>query len=300
MDASRTDALRNAGRPPAVGAGVAARRLPVVDLRRAADRARTRTDWLDSRHSFAFGQHYDPTNTSYGVLLAHNEDVVRAGAGFDDHHHREVEIVTWVLRGALVHQDAAGHRGVVRPGVVQRMSAGSGVVHSERNDAGRRDPECDAEDDLHLVQMWIAPDSAGGDPDYEQGELDDAALRGGLVAVASGRADRGAAVRIGNRDAVLLAARLELGQSVALPDAPFLHLFVAVGAVDVAGGALDVTGGSVDLTGGAVGDVVDLQAGNGVALWAGDAARLTGAGGPVVTATAQAEVLVWEMYATLD
>lgn len=271
------DAPRNAGRPPAVGAGVAARRLPVVDLRRAGDRARTRTDWLDSRHSFAFGQHYDPTNTSYGVLLAHNEDVVRAGAGFDDHHHREVEIVTWVLRGALVHRDATGHRRVVRPGVVQRMSAGSGVVHSERNDAGRRDPECEAEDELHLVQMWIAPDSAGGDADYEQGEIDDVALRGGLVAVASGRADRGAAVRIGNRDAVLLAARLEPGQSVALPDAPFLHLFVAVGAVDLAGGA--------------VGDVVELRA--------GDAVRLTGAGGPVVTASAQAEVLVWEMHATL-
>ena len=248
---------------------------PVVDVRRAADRARTRTDWLDSRHSFSFGRHYDPGNTSYGLLLAHNEDVVRAGAGFDEHPHRDVEIITWVLRGSLAHQDSTGHRGVIGPGVLQRMSAGSGVVHSERNAAGGTGPGRDA--DVHLVQMWLAPDDAGGEPDYEQCELDDAALRSGLVAVAAGRADLGAALRIGCRDAVLLAARLVPGQSVVLPDAPWVHLFVSAGAVD--------------LTGGAVPGVVELRV--------GDAVRLTGAGGPVVTAAAPAEVLVWEMHAAL-
>lgn len=241
--------------------------MSTVDVRRAAGRSRTRSGWLDSSHSFSFGRHYDPTNTSYGLLLAHNDDVVRAGAGFPTHPHRDTEIVTWVVRGSLVHRDSTGHSGVVHPGLAQRVSAGSGILHSERNDAVGY-PQVD----VRFVQMWVAPDGSDRAPGYEQLELDDAGLRSGLVPVASGRGTDAAALRIGNRHAALLAARLAPGRAVQLPDAPYVHLFVAVGAVVLEG----------------VG-----------ALAAGDAVRLTATGGRRLTATAQAEVLVWQMHARL-
>ena len=116
---------------------------PTVDVRRAADRAKTGIAWLDSRHSFSFGRHYDPANTSHGLLLVNNDDVVRPGAGFETHPHRDMEIITWVLRGSLVHQDSEGNRGVIYPGLAQRMSAGTGILHSEKNDSWRLtgDPE---------------------------------------------------------------------------------------------------------------------------------------------------------------
>ena len=239
--------------------------LPAVDVRRSTDRARTRTAWLDSRHSLSFGPHYDPTNTSYGLLLAHNEDLLRPGGGFAPHRHADVEVVTWVLRGSLVHQDSTGRCGVVHAGQVQRLSAGSGIVHSERNDA--RGPAADA----HYVQVWVASDGANRVPGYEQGAVDGLDVDAGLVPVAAGRG-HDAAVRIGQRDAVLHAARLRPGQSVVLPDAPFVHLFVATGDVALVGAG---------------------------ALGPGDTVRLTGAGGPTVTAASVAEVLVWEMDTAL-
>jgi quercetin 2,3-dioxygenase len=105
---------------------------PRVDVRRAADRGTTTLSWLDSHHSFSFGGHYDPTNTHHGVLLVNNDDVVHPGAGFETHPHRDMEIVTWVLSGSLVHQDSTGHAGVIYPGLAQRMSAGTGILHSEK------------------------------------------------------------------------------------------------------------------------------------------------------------------------
>jgi quercetin 2,3-dioxygenase len=105
-----------------------------TEIRRADQRFRTRTEWLDSRHSFSFGPHYDPANTHFGLLMVSNEDVVTAGTGFDTHQHRDMEIVTWVLSGALVHADSTGHSGMIHPGVAQRMSAGSGILHSEKSD----------------------------------------------------------------------------------------------------------------------------------------------------------------------
>src|SRR5919202_2394916 len=114
-------------------------RPPTVDVRRAADRDRTRLPWLDSHHSFSFGPHYDPHNTHHGLLLVNNDDKVRAGTGFETHPHRDMEIVTWVLRGSLVHQDSEGNTGVIYPGLAQRMSAGTGILHSEKNDAWRLD-----------------------------------------------------------------------------------------------------------------------------------------------------------------
>jgi redox-sensitive bicupin YhaK (pirin superfamily) len=247
---------------------------PGVDIRRAAERFSTRIDWLDSKHSFSFGQHYDPANTHHGLLLVNNDDVVAPGTGFDTHPHRDMEIVTWVLRGSLVHQDSTGHNGVIYPGLAQRMSAGTGILHSEKNDSWRLHGDVhDAHSDpVHFVQMWVLPDEPGVTPGYEQLEIDSELLSGGLVPVASGMDKHDAAIRIKNRHAALYAARLEAGGRVRLPDAPFLHLFVPCGSVTLEGAGR---------------------------LGTGDAARLTAVGGQTVTAHEPAEILVWEMHATL-
>jgi len=228
-----------------------------IDVRRAADRFHTHIDWLDSWHSFSFGPHYDPDNTHHGLLLVSNDDVVRAGGGFATHPHRDMEIVTWVLDGELEHRDSIGTVGVIYPGLAQRMSAGTGIRHSEMNASTTAD--------VHLVQMWVLPDTEGIEPGYEQRDLNDALAGGGLVPIASGRGDNGA-IAIHQRDAVLYAGRLRGGETVTIPDAPHVHVFVAVGDA-----ALD-----------------------GTALGTGDAARLTDAGAPTLTAgTGGAEVLIW-------
>ena len=131
---------------------------PNVDIRRAADRFDTKLRWLDSHHSFSFGPHWDPNNTHFGLLLVNNDDVVRPGTGFDTHPHRDMEIVTWVLRGSLVHQDSVGHSGVIYPGLAQRMSAGTGILHSEKNDAWKLTGGPMHTDPVHFVQMWVVPD----------------------------------------------------------------------------------------------------------------------------------------------
>ncbi len=245
-----------------------------IDVRRAADRFATRIDWLDSKHSFSFGRHYEAGNTHHGLLMVNNDDVVRAGAGFETHPHRDMEIVTWVLQGSLVHQDSTGHHGVIYPGLAQRMSAGRGIQHSEKNDSWRLDGERH-EEPVHFVQMWVAPDDHGLDPGYEQLEIAADLLAGGLVPVASGMAKHAgeAAIRIRNRDAALHAARLDPGQSVTVPEAAYLHVFVARGAVTLEGAG---------------------------ALAAGDAVRLTATGGQRLTATEAAEVLIWEMHASVS
>ena len=244
---------------------------PQVDVRRAADRFRTSIDWLDSAHSFSFGRHYDPANTGHGLLLVNNDDVVAPGSGFETHPHRDMEIVTWVLGGSLVHQDSTGNSGVIVPGLAQRMSAGTGILHSERNDAFTLQPDRPQEP-VHFVQMWVVPDEAGTAPGYEQREIDDELLAAGLVPVASGRPAHDAAIRIRNRHAALHAARLTPGQGVQLPDAPYLHLFVARGAVELEGAGL---------------------------LEEGDAVRFTSTGGHRVAGRTPAELLVWEMHAGL-
>jgi redox-sensitive bicupin YhaK (pirin superfamily) len=246
----------------------------IVDVRRAGDRDATKISWLDSKHSFSFGPHYDPDNTHHGLLLVNNDDIVDPGMGFETHPHRDMEIVTWVLRGSLVHQDSTGHTGVIYPGLAQRMSAGKGILHSEKNDSWRLQGEQHV-DPVHFVQMWVVPDEDGRTPGYEQLEIDDELLRGSLVPVASGMSkhDGAAAIRIGNRDAALYAARLAPGESLTLPEAPYLHLFVAVGNVTLEGAGT---------------------------LAEGDAVRFTATGGQRVTAVDAAEVLVWEMHAGLS
>src|SRR5579871_4521371 len=196
-----------------------------VDVRRAGDRSKTRLSWLDSKHSFSFSSHWDPSNTHHGLLLVNNDDIVLPGRGFETHPHRDMEIVTWVLQGSLVHQDSEGNKGVIYPGLAQRMSAGTGILHSEKNDAYRIEPDRDSDTPVHFVQMWVIPDEQGIQPGYEQTEIADELLRGGLVPVASGMPEHAdsAAIRIRNRYAALYAARLEPGDTVSVPDAPFVH-----------------------------------------------------------------------------
>jgi redox-sensitive bicupin YhaK (pirin superfamily) len=245
---------------------------PQIDIRRADDRFKTKIDWLDSKHSFSFSRHWDPANTHHGLLLVNNDDIVLPGTGFETHPHRDMEIVTWVLQGSLVHQDSTGHTGVIYPGLAQRMSAGTGILHSEKNDSWRLAGGDRHDEPVHFVQMWVVPDEGGITPGYEQLEIEDELLRGGLVPVASGmdRHDGHSAIRIKNRYAALHAARLGVDQSVELPEAPFLHLFVPRGMVDLEGAGT---------------------------LNEGDAVRFTGTGGQKVTALEPAEILVWEMHA---
>lgn len=234
-------------------------RTAAIDVRRKADAFHTRLAWLDSRHSFSFGGHYDPANTRHGLLLVSNDDVIRAGTGFQTHPHRDMEIVTWVLEGSLEHKDSEGNSGVIYPGLAQRMSAGTGIWHSEMNPS--------AKDDVRLVQMWVPPDEQGIRPGYEQLDVNGALARGGLVPIASGRG-HDAAIRIRQKGAVLWGGKLKAAESVEVPEAPHVHLYVAKGEAELEGAGR---------------------------LSEGDAVRLTGAGAPKLRAgAAGAEVLVWQ------
>lgn len=249
-------------------------RTASVDIRPAADRAATRISWLDSKHSFSFGGNYEPDNTHHGLLLVNNDDRVAPGTGFDTHPHRDMEIVTWVMQGSLVHQDSTGNNGVIYPGLAQRMSAGRGILHSEKNDSWTLTGRETHSEPVHFVQMWVVPDESGRDPGYQQLEIDDELLRGRLVTIASGMPEHRdqSAITIGNKYAALHGARLQAGESVHLPQAPYLHLFVPRGAVSLEG----------------AGELLE-----------GDAARLTATGGQRVTATEPSEILLWEMHAGL-
>ena len=237
---------------------------PTIDVRRADSRFKTEAGWLDSRHCFSFGYHYDPRNTHHGLLLVSNDDIVQPNTGFSTHPHRDMEIVTWVLDGELEHTDTLGNRDVIYPGLAQRMSAGRGIWHSEINNTNGAP--------VHFVQMWVLPDTEQIDPSYEQLEIGAELERGGLVPVASGRGHH-AAISIRQRGAVLWAGKLKSGESVRVPDNAFAHVYVARGPVTLEG------------------------AGN---LVAGDAVRLTAAGSPrLVAGPDGAEVLVWEMAEAL-
>ncbi len=227
-----------------------------IDIRRADQRFHTDLGWLDSKHSFSFGRHYDPGNVGHGLLIVSNDDIVAPGGGFGEHGHSDMEIVTWVLDGELEHRDSAGNEGVIYPGLAQRMSAGRGITHSEMNHS-QTEP-------VHFVQMWVVPDQPGIEPGYEQLDVADRLEPGRLVPVASGRGDEGT-ITIHQAGAVMYVARLGGGDEVDLPDAPFVHLFVARGEFAL----------------------------NGDSLAAGDAARLTGAGALPVSASEDSEIIVW-------
>src|SRR5688500_11788500 len=160
--------------------------------------------------------------------------------GFMTHPHRDMEIVTWVLDGELEHKDSEGNHGIIYPGLAQRMSAGTGIWHSEMNPSKG--------EDVRLVQMWVVPDTERLDPGYEQLDIGAELDKGGLVPIASGRG-HDAAISIRQKGAVLLGGRLKPDEAVSLPDAEFVHLFVARGLVDLEGAGPLVQGDAVRLTG---------------------------------------------------
>ncbi|TLY15244.1 MAG: pirin family protein [Nitrospirae bacterium] len=232
-----------------------------IVVRRGSERFHTKMDWLDSYHSFSFANHYDPRNTHHGLLLVSNDDVIKAGTGFRTHPHQDMEIVTWVLSGEVEHKDSEGNKGIIYPGLAQRMSAGTGIWHSEMNPRNDRD--------LHLVQMWVLPDTERINPGYEQLDINAQLDRGGLVPIASGRSHDGA-ISIRQRGAVLWGGRLKPGETVSVPDSKVAHLYVAKGGAELEGAG---------------------------SLSTGDAVRLTTAGSRRLIAdkTNGAEVLIWEM-----
>jgi len=231
----------------------------MITRRSSEERGRTRLGWLDGRHSFSFGDYHDPAHMGYRALRVLNDDRVAAGGGFDPHPHADMEIVTYMLDGALQHKDSMGNGSVIRPGEIQRMSAGSGVVHSERN-ASRTDP-------VRLLQIWILPRRRGKPPSYEQKALAPAELADRLHLAASGTPGRGA-VAI-DQDADLWIARLA-------KDATVRHAFAKDrhGWLQVARGAVEV---------------------NGQRLAEGDGAAISDEREIAVTARAPAEILLFDL-----
>jgi quercetin 2,3-dioxygenase len=202
----------------------------MITPRKSADRGRTRIEWLDSRHSFSFGDYYDPNEMGFRALRVINEDRVRPAAGFPTHGHRDMEIITYILEGALEHKDSLGTGSVIRPGEAQRMSAGSGITHSEFNHS-KTEP-------VHFLQIWITPSARGIAPGYEQKTIDDAKSHGGFAPVGAPKGgDRSVTI---HQDASLSVAKLEGGQTVAasLKKGRYGWVQVARGAVTVNGTAL--------------------------------------------------------------
>ena len=192
----------------------------------------TRADRL-TRHSFSFGEHYDPANLGFGPMICHNDDVLDPGGGYPDHPHADLEIVTWVLDGVLLHTDDAGNTDELRPGDVQVMSAGSGIRHAEMADSGSGP--------TRFLQTWITPDESGTPPRWRSEHVDPGP---GLTTVVGGQGNQ--ALSIGTRGASLSIARLRPGMTTHLPDAARQHAFVAVG------------GGRIDDQGMGPGDAVRL------------------------------------------
>ena len=232
-----------------------------LTLRKAADRGKANFGWLDSRHSFSFGEYFDAKHMGFGPLRVLNDDRVVAGAGFPTHGHADMEIISYVLDGALEHKDSLGTGSVIRPGDVQRMSAGTGIRHSEFN-ASKSEP-------VHFLQIWIIPDRQGLAPGYEQKMFDAAEKRGRLRLVAS-RDGRDGSVTV-HRDVDLYATLLEGTQAV-------MHELREgrVGWVQVARGEVSLNGER-------------LRAGDGVAVDRAGTLRLDKAQG--------AEVLLFDMAA---
>lgn len=210
----------------------------MIAIRRSQERGHARYDWLDTYHTFSFDTYYDPKHTHFRALRVINEDVVQPGAGFPTHPHRDMEIITYVLEGALQHKDSLGNGSIIRPGDGQRMSAGTGILHSEFN-ASKTEP-------VHLLQIWILPERKGIEPGYEQKAFPADEKRGRLRLIAA-RDGKNGAVTV-HQDVALYSALLDTGQEVEYFLAPGRH------------GWLQVARGSVELNG------TRLEQGDGAAL----------------------------------
>jgi quercetin 2,3-dioxygenase len=232
---------------------------PRVDVRRADQRFHTRTDWLNSDHSFSFGPHYDPNNMGFSTLRVLNDDVIAPGRGFGAHPHRDMEIVTWVIQGALAHRDSSGGEGVLRPGEVQTMTAGTGIVHSEYN--------ASATEPVHLLQMWVEPDRTGLPPAYAQKAFPEAARRGVLLPVVSNGSIEGS-LSI-HQNATMFVGSFESGQMLTHRNTVGEHsqLYVVSGQIRI---------GEETLA-------------------AGDAARVTGREELSIQVEAPTELVVWDL-----
>jgi hypothetical protein len=231
----------------------------MMHVRPGAERGATRLAWLDGKHSFSFGQYYDPRYMGFGPLRVINEDVVAPGGGFATHPHANMEIITYILAGALEHKDSLGTGSVIRPGEVQRMSAGSGITHSEFNHS-KTEP-------VHLLQIWIQPDRLNITPSYEQKTFAPDSLRGLLRVVASNDA-RDGSVRI-QQDARVYASVLSAGQTVRHELGARRRVWV-----QVARGAIAINGHA-------------LSAGDGFAAWEEAALDIAG--------TRDAELLLFDL-----
>ncbi|HEV7243274.1 MAG TPA: pirin family protein [Thermoanaerobaculia bacterium] len=226
----------------------------MITIRRAEQRGHADHGWLDTYHTFSFADYHDPEHMGFRALRVINEDRVRGGRGFGTHGHRDMEIVSYVLEGALGHRDSMGTNGVIRPGEVQRMSAGTGVMHSEMNAS---------EDELvHFLQIWILPERGGIAPSYEQKKFEDDERRGTLRLVASPDA-RDGSVKI-HQDVEIYTSLLDDGQSVTHEYKPNRY-----GWVQVARGEVELNGQK-------------LKAGDGAAISDEPRVTLTGKGAEVL------------------
>lgn len=233
--------------------------MAMIALRPAAQRGRTRLDWLDSWHTFSFGDYVDPAHQSFRSLRVMNDDRIGPGGGFGMHPHRDFEIVSYVAAGELEHQDSLGTGSVIKPGEVQRMSAGTGILHSEFNPSKTKP--------VHLLQIWLVPEKRGLKPSYEQRSFPLDERRGRWQLLAS-RDGGGGSVTI-HQDAAILGTILEAGESVRHTLQPGRHAW------------LQVVQGSVKL--------------NGKPLATGDGAAVSEETGLVVTADAPSELLLFDL-----
>jgi len=231
----------------------------MITLRKANERGHADHGWLDSYFSFSFAEYHDPQHMGFSSLRVINEDVVQPGKGFGTHGHRDMEIITYILAGALEHKDSMGNGSVIRPGDVQRMSAGRGVQHSEFNPS--------QSELVHLLQIWIVPNVRGIEPEYEETHFDAASKRGRLRLIASSEG-RDGSVTI-HQDASVYAAMLDGAEraSHALAPGRKAYVHVARGSVTV----------------------------NGNALGAGDALKASGESAIVIETGDDAEILLFDL-----
>ncbi len=231
----------------------------MITIRKGVDRGHANHGWLDAKHSFSFGNYHHPDHMGYRALRVMNEDRINPGAGFPTHPHQDMEIITYVLEGALAHKDSTGGSGVITPGVVQYMSAGTGVTHSEFNASD--------ENPVHLYQIWLLPDARGHQPRYAEKKICDA-RKGALALVASGDG-RDGSIKI-NQDSDLYASIVKEGEDLT-------HAF-AKGRY----GWLQIAKGGVELPEGSI-------------MQAGDGAKIDGEEKLAFKALADSEILLFDL-----